>query len=41
MAYDPTPGRYCCLNADCDHPRDQVFHGGGDDDDGETDRPAG
>jgi hypothetical protein len=27
--YDPNPGRYCCLHPDCDHPREQVFNGGG------------
>lgn len=25
------PGRYCCLDENCDHPREQVFHGGGGD----------
>jgi len=29
--YDPNPGRYCCLHPGCDHPRDQVFNGGGGD----------
>lgn len=30
--YDPLPGRYCCLSPDCDHDREQIFHGGGDTD---------
>lgn len=26
---DRAPGFYCCIAPGCDHPREQVFHGGG------------
>jgi hypothetical protein len=25
----PAPGRYCCLDPACTHPKEQVFNGGG------------
>lgn len=26
--YDRLPGRWCCLDPGCNHPREQVFNGG-------------
>jgi hypothetical protein len=35
MEFGPAPGWYCCLAPGCEHDRDQVFNGGGDEPDAE------